>query len=109
MKLIDINTQLIDWDRLPPIETKGITGINTAREFSSGGYKIRLSVYSAYYESDHWCEKGHIIHCIEGEMTLRIKNKPDILLTAGQALLLGEGDHHMAVTGNDAAKIFIVD
>jgi len=109
MILENINTQLIDWESTAPIETKGKTGVNTAHEFSSGGYKIRLLVYSSNYESDHWCEKGHIIHCIEGSMMLKIKDRKDIYLSAGKSLLLGEGDHHMAVTGDVSAKIFIID
>jgi len=82
MNLIKLDTQLIDWASLPPIETKGKTGINTAREFSGGDYKIRLSVYSANYESGHWCEKGHTIQCIDGKLTLKFKNKPVINLSA---------------------------
>jgi hypothetical protein len=109
MELTNLNTQLIDWDSITPIETKGKTGINTAQEFSGGGYKIRLSVYSAKYESDHWCEKGHIIHCIDGSMIMKIRDNEDVYLTAGKSLLLGEGDQHMAVTGDDPAKIFIID
>lgn len=109
MELTNINTQLIDWDSLPRVETKGKTGVNTAHEYLSGSYRIRLSVYSANYESDHWCEKGHIIHCIEGRLILRLKDGKEIPLTEGKSLLLGENDSHMAVTGNEAAKIFIID
>jgi mannose-6-phosphate isomerase class I len=109
MELTNLNTQLIDWESIPPIETKGKTGVNTAHEFSAGGYKIRLSVYSANYESDHWCEKGHIIHCVEGSLILKIKDREDIYLSAGRSLLLAENDQHMAVTGDDPAKIFIID
>jgi len=109
MELTNLNTQLIDWKSITPVDTKGKTGVNTANEFSSGGYRIRLSVYSANYESDHWCEKGHIIHCIEGILTIRQKDGNEIHLTEGKSLLLGENDHHMAVTGDESAKIFIID
>jgi len=109
MKLIDLKTHLIDWDSVLPIETKGKTGVNTTHEYLSGSYRIRLSVYSANYESDHWCETGHIIHCIEGRLILRLKDGKEIPVTEGKSLLLGENDSHMAVTGNESAKIFIID
>jgi hypothetical protein len=33
-----------------------------------GEIRVRKVEYSAGYKADHWCKKGHIILCTEGEM-----------------------------------------
>ena len=30
--------------------------------------RVRMVEYSAGYLADHWCKKGHILLCLEGEM-----------------------------------------
>ena len=109
MELKNINTSPIDWDNINPVETKGETGINISREINLDNIRLRISEYSVNYKSAEWCNKGHIIHCIEGEMTIHLKSGNSIKLAAGYSLVLGENDSHIGVTGNSSAKIFIVD
>ena len=42
--------------------------------------RIRLVEYSAGYLADHWCQKGHIVHCLEGEFTLVSDHKESLHL-----------------------------
>lgn len=109
MELKNINTSSIDWENINPAETKGETGINISKEFNFDSIRIRLSEYSTNYKSAEWCDKGHIIHCIEGEMTILLKSGSNIKLAAGNSVVLAEYDPHIAVTGNNSAKIFILD
>jgi len=109
MEIKNINSQIINWDNADTIEAKGETGVNKSKEHISGEIRIRLSEYSANYKSAEWCGKGHIIHCIEGEMTIRLKSGNNIKLIEGDSLVLAENDPHIALTGNIPAKIFIVD
>jgi hypothetical protein len=39
--------------------------------------------YSKNYLVDHWCEKGHIVHCLEGNFVSEQKNGKKVILTKG--------------------------
>ena len=32
--------------------------------------------YSKKYAADHWCEKGHIVHMLFGELIIEYKDSP---------------------------------
>lgn len=64
MDLNSISTSKIDWNSLPEQELKGKTGRTLYRELVSGNLRLRLAEYSAGYESDHLCDKPHLIHCL---------------------------------------------
>ncbi len=109
---MDINslvTQKIDWETLALNELKGETGSTLYKQLTSGGCRIRLAEYSAGYKSAEWCDRGHIIYCLSGELTLHFKNREAIKLTQGNSILLGSSDPHTATTGNIPAKVFIID
>jgi len=109
MELKGFDTQLINWENLKSAETPGVRGKNTAKETNFGGYRIRLAEYSSNYETAEWCDKGHIIHCIDGELTLHFKSGKTILLTGGNSLVIADGDAHKAETGSLPARLFIID
>jgi hypothetical protein len=33
-----------------------------------GAIRVRIVEYSPGYLADHWCAKGHILFCLEGEL-----------------------------------------
>jgi mannose-6-phosphate isomerase class I len=68
-----------------------------------------MTEYSPNYKSAKWCENGHFIHCIEGEITIRLKNGKEYKLCRGNSLTLSSDDHHIGITGVSSAKIFVVD
>jgi len=68
MNSSDISFQLTDWEIIPVTEYKGDTGIAYWKTLQFDGLRIRIVEYSKNYKADHWCKKGHIIYCIEGEM-----------------------------------------
>ena len=45
-----------------------IPGVATWRTRQFGDIRVRLVEYSPGYVADHWCEKGHILFCVEGEL-----------------------------------------
>jgi quercetin dioxygenase-like cupin family protein len=109
MKFKNIKTQLIDWNSVEPMETRGVPGVNTAKQFVAGSFRIRLAEYSANYMTAEWCDDGHIIHCIEGEITLHFRNENNIKLNAGSSVIINEGDSHKASTENLSARLFVID
>jgi quercetin dioxygenase-like cupin family protein len=98
-----------DWAAMEPVERRGVTGTAVSRIFKMGGIGVRMVEYSAGYLADHWCHKGHIIYCIEGDMEARLENGASHQLTAGMSCHMGsDGEAHRMASVN-GCKLFIVD
>ena len=55
--------------------------------------------YSPGYEADHWCAKGHVILCLEGELETRLADRRTFTLKPGMSYHVGDGDPpHRSVT-----------
>ena len=39
--------------------------------------------YSPGYQADHWCKKGHILLCLEGELHTELTDGRTFVLTPG--------------------------
>lgn len=105
----DIPFQTIDWSNIPRSEHKGETGIAYWQTLEFSGLRIRLVEYSAGYVADHWCEKGHIVHCLEGEVLNEQKHGQDSILTAGTSYVVSdELSSHRSVSKN-GVKLLIID
>ena len=68
MQIPSFSFQTLDWNVIPKEEHGGETGIVYRQVFMMGEIRIRKVKYSPGYKADHWCSKGHIILCLEGEM-----------------------------------------
>ena len=69
MELKDIPFQTIQWESIPREELKGETGMAYRQTIQFPGLRIRIVEYSKNYKADQWCQKGHVVHCLEGELT----------------------------------------
>lgn len=63
----NIPFQSIDWLSIEKIEYPGKAEIAFWQTIRFEGLRIRLVKYSNGYLSDHRCQKGHIVHSLEGE------------------------------------------
>ena len=92
MKLSEIPFVTTDWSAVPVERHAGDSGEATWRVQYFGPQdnriRVRMVEYSPGYVADHWCSKGHIILCLEGEMettladgdyvgSLELDNLPD--------------------------------
>lgn len=99
----------IDWSSVPARELEGTHGRALERTTSLGSIRVRLVEFSAGYEADHWCRRGHIGFVVEGACTLRIDDGRAFSLARGQSFTVGdEIDSHMLVTEH-GATVFLVD
>lgn len=65
--------------------------------------------YSAGYLADHWCEKGHILLCLEGELITELKDGRRFVLKPGVSYQVADGaEPHRSFT-EAGARLFIVD
>ncbi len=100
---------LTDWAEVEPTEHKGMTGIATWRTRQFGDLRVRVVEYSAGYEADHWCSKGHILLCLEGELHVDLQDGRTFTLTPGVSYQVADdiAPHRSHTT--TGVKLFIVD
>lgn len=97
------------WDEVPVIEKAGATGSARWRVRQFGEVRVRMVEYTAGYLADHWCEKGHILFCLEGSLRTELADGRVFELTPGMSYQVGDGiDPHRSSTAT-GAKLFIVD
>jgi hypothetical protein len=73
------------------------------------GLRIRIVEYSAGYIADHWCQKGHIVHCLEGEVTNEQEDGKSSILTPDMSYVVSDDlSSHRSVTQN-GVKLMIID
>lgn len=110
MKIQDVPFNTIDWSKITKIEYKGATGTSFWKIFEAGNIRVRLVEYSPGFKSDHWCERGHVLLVLEGELAISLKDGREFTLTPGTSFQAADDDEnpHLAYTAK-GAKVFIVD
>ncbi|MFC2088410.1 DHCW motif cupin fold protein [Calditrichota bacterium] len=105
----NIPFQTVDWEKIPKTEHKGETGIAYWQTLQFKGLRIRIVEYSEGYVADHWCKKGHIVHCLAGEVITEQQKGESSILTAGMSYVVSdELSSHRSVT-EKGAKLMIID
>jgi len=105
----NIPFQAIDWTNVSKTEHKGKTGVAYWQTVQFEGLRIRMVEYSKGYFADHWCEKGHIVHCLEGEVINELKDGSRTLLTPGMSYIVSdELSSHRSIT-EQGVKLMIID
>ncbi|OFY67670.1 MAG: hypothetical protein A3H98_03805 [Bacteroidetes bacterium RIFCSPLOWO2_02_FULL_36_8] len=105
----NIPFQLTDWDKIPTTEHKGETGVAYWKTLQFEGLRIRMVEYSQNYKADHWCEKGHIIYCIEGEMDTELADGSVFKLMKGMSYQVSDELSSHRTRSINGVKLFIVD
>jgi hypothetical protein len=104
-----ISFQIIDWNGLPKKINQGQTGRSLSQMVEYPGLRIRIVEYSAGYLADHWCQKGHIVYCIEGEVINEQQNGDQFILKQGMSYIVTDDmSSHRSRTENKV-KLLIVD
>ena len=109
MRISDIPFGTTDWSSVEPIAYPGDAGVATWRTRQFGEIRVRLVDYSPGYVSDHWCEKGHIILCVDGELHTDLRDGRSFTLKPGMSYQVADNmEPHRSSTAA-GAKLFIVD
>ena len=89
----------VDWDQHPVVEVLGETGKASVREVQAGNLRLRMVEYSRGYRADHWCDRGHAVHVLEGACVVEIQDGRAYPLVAGMSFYVGDGlDLHRLFT-----------
>lgn len=109
MQIADIPFGTTDWSQIAPTEHRGDSGFAYWRTQQFGSIRVRMVEYTPGYLADHWCSKGHILLCIEGELHTDLQDGRRFTLTPGMSYQVADGaDAHRSST-EIGAKLFIVD
>src|SRR5688500_3589553 len=101
--------QTIDWSSVEKTEHKGETGTSFWQTLLLDGLRMRVVHYSAGYKADHWCEKGHVVHCLEGSFVSEMKNGESIELTKGMSYVVSDELSSHRSKSETGAKLLIID
>lgn len=99
----------IDWSLIPKTEHPGESGMAFWQTLQYEGLRVRMVEYSKNYVADHWCQKGHIVHCLEGEFVTEHENGDQFILKKGMTYIVSdELSSHRSVAAN-GVKLLIID
>jgi hypothetical protein len=110
MKLPANAFTLTDWSEVAPEEHPGETGASVWRTASSGDLRVRVVDYSAGYVAHYWCDRGHVLYVLDGELAVALRDRRSYVLTPGMSFHVSDcGDAAHRVSTRFGAKTFIVD
>jgi quercetin dioxygenase-like cupin family protein len=109
MLMAGIPFGITDWAQIAPTEHQGEHGSAIWRTQHFGGIRVRLVEYTPGYVADHWCVKGHILLCLEGELHTELEDGRRFTLRPGVSYQVADNaEPHRSQTAT-GAKLFIVD
>jgi quercetin dioxygenase-like cupin family protein len=97
------------WSGVEPTERAGETGKAIWRTRTFGAIRVRMLEYTPGYRADHWCRKGHVLLCLEGELHTELEDGRTFVLTPGMSYQVGDdAEPHRSWTPV-GARLFVVD
>ncbi len=109
MQMSDIPFGTTDWSQVATTEHKGERGLAYWQTQHFGAVRVRMVEYSPGYLADHWCVKGHILLCTEGELHTELKDGRTFTLKPGMSYQVADNAEPHRSHTEHGAKLFIVD
>lgn len=110
MKIPDLAFTITDWSTVPETRHPGTTGEALWRTFAIGDLRVRMVEYSPGYLADHWCDRGHVLYVLEGELETELKDGRRFTLRPGMSYQVSDhGDAAHRSSTAVGARLFIVD
>ena len=105
----NIPFQTIDWTIIPKTEHPGESGTAIWQTVQFPGLRIRIVEYPKGYFADHWCKKGHIVHCLEGEFVSELQNGGKFILIKGMTYVATDDESSHRSSTENGVKLMIID
>ncbi|WP_349957276.1 DHCW motif cupin fold protein [Rhizobium sp. ZPR3] len=110
MKIPELPFTVTNWDEIAPTRHAGESGHALWRTLNIGDIRVRIVEYTPGYVADHWCDRGHIIYVLEGELISELKDGRISILTQGMSYQVSDfGDAAHRSSTKTGVKLFIVD
>lgn len=109
MKIEDTPFQTIAWGTIARTDHPGETGSAHWQTVQAGNVRVRIVEYAAGYLADHWCEKGHVVHVLDGELVTELRDGRRVTTPAGGTYVVADGDGAHRSSTTRGARLLIVD
>lgn len=109
MQIPYIPFQTLDWSTVPTEEHKGDSGVAYWKVQKANDIRVRFVEYSPGYKANHWCSKGHILYCMDGEMETELEDGRILKLSKGMTYFVGDDCEAHRSSTKTGCKLFIVD
>ncbi len=109
LRIVTQILQTIDWTSIEKETYPGETGSANWQSIQFGGIRVRLVEYSKDYCADHWCQKGHIVHCLEGEFITELESGEKIRLSKGETYIVSDDCSSHRSCSAFGVKLLIID
>jgi len=86
----NIPFRAIDWSAVERTIHPGETGTAFWQTIQFNGLRIRIVEYSPGYLADHWCKKGHIVFCLEGDFVTELESGGKFSLKKGMSYVVSD-------------------
>lgn len=99
---------VVDWQNVLPTTHPGETGMAQWQTLQFQGLRVRIVTYSPGYLADHWCAKGHIVHCLQGSFDSELQDGGTYTLTQGMTYIVtDDASIHRSRTENGVTLLII--
>ncbi|MGH1541219.1 MAG: DHCW motif cupin fold protein [Arenicella sp.] len=109
MKIDELPFGTTNWSEVEKTEHTGETGMAYWQTRMFGDIRVRMVEYSAGYLADHWCSKGHILFCLEGELDTELDDGRTVTLTPGMSYQVADNAEAHRSSTTSGARLFVVD
>ena len=109
MKINDLPFGTTNWSSIERTEHAGDTGTAYWQTQNFGAMRVRMVEYTPNYLADHWCSKGHILLCLEGELVTELEDGRIFTLKPGESYQVADNAEAHRSSTKIGAKLFVVD
>jgi hypothetical protein len=109
MEIANLPFGTTDWTQVERTEHKGEQGEAYWRTCQFGPIRVRMVEYTPGYLADHWCRKGHVLLCLQGELHTELEDGRSFLLKAGMSYQVADNAEAHRSSTTTGASLFIVD
>lgn len=98
-----------DWSTVAETEHPGESGSAYWRTVEQGNIRVRMVRYSPGYVADHWCDRGHVLLVLSGELVTELQDGSTHVLGPGMSYqVASRAAPHRSRTA-PGATLFVVD
>jgi len=109
MNMAEIPFATTDWSVVEPTAHQGETGMAYWRTRHFGDIRVRMVEYTPGYRADHWCAKGHVLLCLEGELHTELEDGRMFVLKPGMSYQVADNAEPHRSSTAVGARLFVVD
>jgi hypothetical protein len=110
LKIPTLPFTVTDWSKVPETVHPGESGEARWRTLNIGDVRVRMVTYSPGYLADHWCDRGHILFVLAGELVSELKDGRTFTLKPNMSYQVSDfGDAAHRSRTATGATLFIVD